>query len=75
MYDLMDKKTKKVVRAVGCTEEQAKSAVKFKKVKISPTKIKNITDELGHQKAHKYLKNFGDQWICKEGKIFFKELI
>lgn len=75
MYDLMDKKTKKVARAVASSEEQAKSTVKFAKIKIAPTKIKALTDKLGHSETHKYLKKFGDQWICKNGQIFFKERV
>lgn len=72
MYDLMDKKTKKVVRTVDSSEDRAKSTVKFAKIKITPTKIKALTDKLGHQGAHNLLKKYGDQWICKNGQIFFQ---
>lgn len=74
MYDITDKKTKKTVRVLGCSEAQARAAVKFEKVKIKPTKIKQLTDQLGHHETHVYLKKFGEQWICKEGNLFFKEL-
>lgn len=72
MYDIIDKKTNKLIRAIGATEEQAKAVVKFKKIKIKPTKVKELTDTLGHTKTNELLKKFGPQWICKEGKVFFE---
>lgn len=71
LYDLIDKKTNKVKRALGATEAQAKSTVNFDKMKIRPTKLKELTDKFGHNKTHLMLKKYGNQWICKEGKIFF----
>jgi len=74
MYDITDKKTRKTVRVLGVSEEQARKAVNFEKTKIKPTKVIDLIKTTGHQKTHKFLKKFGDQWICKEGNIFFKDI-
>lgn len=74
LYDLIDKNSKKLVRAIGSTESQAKAAVKFTKIKIKPTKVKDLTDKMGHHGAHKLLKKFGENWVCKEGNVFFESM-
>lgn len=74
LYDLINKKNKKKLRIPGATEEQAKTASGFKKIKIKPSKIKEITDEFGHKNAHIFLKQFGNQWVCKNGQIFFRKI-
>ena len=63
LFDVIDKKTNKVIRALGFDEKQAKSTVKFEKVKVRPTKVKSLTDSIGHKRAHKLLKKFGEQWV------------
>ena len=76
LYDLINKANNKKVRMPACSEVQAKvrSKVRFKKVKVKPSRIKEITDELGHTKANAYLKQFGNDWVCKNGQVFFREL-
>lgn len=69
MYDIIDRKTKKVIKqSLGVSDEQFRT----KETKPNPTNIKNLTDKFGHQKTHDLLKSYGPQWILFDGKIFFE---
>ena len=72
LYDLVNKKNNKKVRMVGRDDAQVKRLSNFEKVKVKPTKVKDLVDEMGHTKANKFLKQFGEQWVCKNGNVFFK---
>jgi len=60
-----------MVRVLGISEEAARAKTDFSKGKVRPTKVKALTDQLGHKRANAYLKNFGPEWICNNGMVFF----
>lgn len=72
LFDIITNKQK--YRMPGSSSELLKQKLEFKKVKIKPSKVKEITDEMGHKEAHKFLKSIGAKWVCKNGEIFFEGL-
>jgi hypothetical protein len=35
-------------------------------------KVADLVSAFGHKSTHNFLKNFGDEWMTKEGMAFFK---
>jgi hypothetical protein len=54
----------------ACNEHQAIKLAK-KTGKPVVANVVQIIESKGHAGANKLLKKFGDEWICKEGKIFY----
>ena len=72
LFDIEDINTHQLVRLTGVSPDQVRTKVEFKRVQIRPTKMKRLTDNLGHKGTHRLLKRYGPAWICKEGRIFFE---
>lgn len=71
LYDLKIK-SKALIRLPSSSDEVIKQKYK-RKVKVSPTKMASLINELGHQGTHDYLKKIGTHWISKEGLIFLEK--
>lgn len=55
---------------VASSKEDVKRKAKNKKIKLA-----NVTELIsanGHLKTNEILKQFGDQWVCKDGHIFYQ---
>jgi hypothetical protein len=57
---------------VGATEEQACRLANAKTAKAEPASVNTMVYTIGHEKTHHLLAKFGEQWVCKEGLIYFK---
>jgi len=61
------------LRAPLPDRDAAKARARSKKFRYRLTNIKSLTDNLGHDKTHAYLKQFGQTWIVKGGRIYFED--
>lgn len=59
----------------ACNESQAISTVSPTAKRATPVEVTHLIKEKGHQETHLFLKNFGETWICKNGKIFYEKAI
>lgn len=57
---------------VSVSPEQASKQI-YNKGSLDAVKMGDLITGFGHQSTHNFLKKFGDQWMTKEGMIFFKE--
>lgn len=56
---------KELFLATSASEAKKKAKI------IRVANINELISANGHSKTNHILKNIGDNWICKEGKIFF----
>ncbi len=74
LLSVANKKSTKVV--VATSENQAMKIANIKgPARIIPLMVIDLIKNEGHAAANAFLKEFGDSWMCKEGRIFFKELV
>jgi hypothetical protein len=73
LFDVQTGKTHKYT--VAHDEEQLKARVDTKKnSKVKPVQVIDIIQSKGHKEANLFLRSFGARWVCKEGRVFFREL-
>jgi hypothetical protein len=68
------KKGKKQYYTLGVSEEQAVANAGLyigKRDRIEPTGVFLETDMKGHANTHALFESFGDNWMCKNGYVFF----
>ena len=73
LYVLKTPKAQKLV--VASSREIAVSKIGLKpnnKKKAKPVNVGELISANGHTKTAQILKTLGPNWICKEGKIFYK---
>ena len=72
LFEVKKKGNKRYVTAD--TVERA-SALAFRDSSKSRTKlvnVKDLIDDMGHNQTHKLLKRFGEDWITKGGRVFYR---
>lgn len=76
LYSIKNKKEKKEVYIPAVTIEQALSNAEMqesKKILVEPVTVSEVLAYQGHKKAHALFAKFGEEWMCKENHVFFKE--
>lgn len=71
------KKDKNITYIPAVTVQQALSnahMTEAKRIKIEPVSVSERLAWDGHKKTHDLFAQFGNEWMCKENHVFFKEL-
>lgn len=59
----------------ACTDAHAIRLVNPSAKRASAVDVLNLIQEHGHKKTNQILKKFGESWVCKNGKIFYKQTV
>ncbi len=60
------------VLTIGLTEHHVRQRTSAKKVQ--PVHVLDLIKKKGHKKTNQLLSQFGQEWMTKEGKVFFRSL-
>jgi len=72
LYQVTDKKTRRLV--ASASELRAKQDVNMSNGKAKPVRVIDLIKELGHTKTSNLLAEINPRWICKDGKVFYKNV-
>lgn len=61
------------VFVTACNESQAIRTVGPEAKRADPVEVTHLIRDNGHQQTHDILKKFGNQWVCKNGKVFYEK--
>ena len=62
LYEMIDKDKNSVIRTLPAVPSHSK---------LRPVRLHKLLTKYGHSKTTKFLKGFGDNWVCKEGVFFY----